>query len=424
VNDHGSIDTLRDGWLMIQNPPRMRLLIVVSELPWPPRRNGISLRFAPVIEYLSSRHEVDLVMLGHDAPTEPTPPAFLRCSAVSYLSPDKKAISVGMRKLRTILTGLHPHGEPFGAIRHEDWSGAIRSLIEHIDRVDPAVILWAADYQVALAIHKSTPRPRFVFDLVDSRTLYSKRLQRRFGFLKLVNAYTTWKWSRIERHIIESVDATIYISHADSSTVMSAKHENVFVVPNGVYIEDALHEPHDYGRDTAVIGFLGNMSYPPNVDAVQRLVKRVLPLVLLRNPDVRVLIIGRDPAPSIESLRSERVTLTGSVPEIWSSLSRVDAFVFPMTSGAGLQNKILDAMHAGIPVVTSSLAWESIRATPDTEILVADTDEELALRTTRLLEDESLRRAIGSAGMEFVNRTFGWPVAFAKYEAALLGKPP
>jgi glycosyltransferase involved in cell wall biosynthesis len=161
------------------------------------------------------------------------------------------------------------------------------------------------------------------------------------------------------------------------------------------------------------------MSYEPNVHAAHRLVERVLPAVLLRHPDARVLIIGRNPAPSVQSLRSERVTISGTVAEIWSFMAKVDAFVFPMASGAGLQNKILEAMYAGIPVVTSSLSWESVRAAHGVEILVADTDDQIALRTTELLLDTAYRRAVGISGREFVKRSFGWPEALRQYELVL-----
>jgi len=325
----------------------------------------------------------------------------------------------GIRKLRTILAGLDPNGEPFGAIRHQDWSRAVAFLIQRINRANYHVVLWAADYKVGLAIRRATPKPRFVFDLVDSWTLHSRRSRRRFGLLKIAGSYTTWKCMRIERRIRDAVDASIYISAADSQAVKSTRPENVFVVPNGVYVDDAVPKEHDYDRSTSIIGFLGNMSYEPNVHAAHRLVERVLPAVLLRHPDARVLIIGRNPAPSVQSLRSERVTISGTVAEIWSFMAKVDAFVFPMASGAGLQNKILEAMYAGIPVVTSSLSWESVRAAHGVEILVADTDDQIALRTTELLLDTAYRRAVGISGREFVKRSFGWPEALRQYELVL-----
>lgn len=400
------------------------LLVVVCELPWPPRRNGLSLRFAPIVEYLSARHVVDLIVLGDDPPLESAAVAFGRCRDISYLSPDQKTMPMAIRKLRTTLAGLHPNGEPFGAIRHQDWSRAIESLIQRINSANYHVVLWAADYKVGLAIRRALPKPRLVFDFVDSWTLHSKRMRRRFGFLKMAASYTTWKWARTERRVRDAADASIYISAADSRAVKSTRPENVFVVPNGVYVDGAVPKEHDYERNASVIGFLGNMSYEPNVHAAHRLVERILPHVLLRSPDARVLIIGRDPTPSVQSLRSERVTVSGTVAEIWPFMAKVDVFVFPMASGAGLQNKILEAMYAGIPVVTSSLSWESVRAASGVEILVADTDSQIAHRTTELLSDTAYRRSVGISGREFVRRAFGWPEALRRYELVLFGTEP
>jgi glycosyltransferase involved in cell wall biosynthesis len=409
---------------MVEIQSQVPLLVVVPELPWPPRRNGLSLRFAPIVEYLSARYVVDLIVLGDDPPFESTPSAFGRCRDIRYLSPDQATRSVGIRKLRTILAGLDPYGEPFGAIRHQDWSRAVEILIRQINRANYHVVLWVADYKVGLAIRRATPKPRFVFDFVDSWTLHSRRSRWRFGLLKIAGSYTTWKWMRIERRVRDAVDASIYISAVDSQAVKSTGPENVFVIPNGVYVDDAVLKEHDYDRSTSVIGFLGNMSYEPNIHAAHRLIEQVLPRVLLRHPDARVLIIGRNPAPSVQSLRSERVTLSGTVAEIWPFMAKVDAFVFPMASGAGLQNKILEAMYARIPVVTSSLSWESVRAAPGVEILVADTDDQMALRTTELLLDTAYRRAVGTSGGEFVRRAFGWPEALRRYELVLFGAEP
>ena len=117
----------------------------------------------------------------------------------------------------------------------------------------------------------------------------------------------------------------------------------VHVVPNGIFHADA----PPLARASAankVIGFLGDMSYGPNISAALRLAERIFPRIRSRLGDATLLIIERDPVPSIRRLDGPAISVTGTVENIWPYVARANIFVFPMFEESGLQNKILEAM--------------------------------------------------------------------------------
>ncbi len=113
------------------------------------------------------------------------------------------------------------------------------------------------------------------------------------------------------------------------------------------------------------------MSYEPCISAALRLAERIFPRIRSRLGDATLLIIGRDPVPSIRRLDGAAISVTGTVENIWPYVVSANIFVFPMFEGSGLQNKILEAMYAGVPVVTTPIAAASIGATSGEQLLVA-----------------------------------------------------
>jgi glycosyltransferase involved in cell wall biosynthesis len=155
---------------------------------------------------------------------------------------------------------------------------------------------------------------------------------------------------------------------------------SVAVVPNGV---DAGPAPRTKGVDAAgpVLAFLGSYDAEANVDAAERLVREVLPLV----PGGRVLLIGRDPSPRVLALAGPTVEVTGTVPDVATALAGAAVFVAPIQRGRGVRNKVLEAMAAGLPVVGTSLALQGIGASAG--VLEAETAREQADAVLRLLAD-------------------------------------
>ena len=236
---------------------------------------------------------------------------------------------------------------------------------------------------------------------------------------RTLTKYISWKWRRLERKVRQAFDATIYVSSVDARTVGSDDMARVHVVPNGIYHADAppLAKASESNK---VIGFLGDMSYLPNISAALRLAERIFPRIRSTLGDATLLIIGRDPAPSIRLLDGAAISVTGTVENIWPYIASANIFVFPMFEGAGLQNKILEAMYAGVPIVTTSIAATSIGATSGEQLLVAESDDEIAAQAIKLLSDPAYANRLAEDARTFVMREFSWAAILPRY-AAIVG---
>lgn len=394
------------------------LLFVLPSVPWPIRRNGISLRFAPIIGYLAQRYELDVLVLSREDEPLPSGSLLEQCHAWDFVRVPGTTLPRWLNRIKFVYFGLSPWGPPVYSL--QDAGGRLQSaLLSYLAQKDYSVIVWAADYlEVAFRIRRRYPQPRFVIDVVDSPALYAFRKASTNLFVRMVTRYDSWKWHRLERRAREAFDATIYVSKVDAQVVRTGPKARIHVVPNGIFHADAppLARPVASGR---IIGFLGNMAYPPNISAALRLAQRIFPRIQTRLGDATLLIIGRDPAPAISQLEGPGIRVTGTVDNIWSYIAQANVFVFPMFEGTGLQNKILEAMYAGVPVVTTTIAASGLGASNGEQLVVADTDDEIANQAVKLLFDSHYSAGLAERARAFVLREFSWPAILPRYEAII-----
>jgi polysaccharide biosynthesis protein PslH len=397
-------------------PPR--LLLVLPVVPWPLRRDGIALRFAPIVDHLARRYELDLLILAEGAESPERHGPLELCRSVTVIQVPVVSLPKLARKLKVAWSGLAPWSPPFGASRHFALRKLRRQVAGYLEREPYAVVIWAAGYlDVARRIRSRYPNVRFVLDMIDSPTLVIARAAMARPQRRWLLRYTEWKWRRLERRVQDIFDDSIYISPVDARAARRAPPPQVHVIPNGVSFADAPVSFPAAAHDSRLIGFLGDMSYQPNISAVLRLARSILPQILLNVDDVRLLIIGRDPAPAVRALESATITVTGTVTDIWSYIARATVFVFPMFEGAGLQNKILEAMYAEVPVVTTTSAAAGVGAIDGEHLLLGDTDEAIAAHTLRVLRDHRYAQRLVARAKQFVVREFDWQRILPRYEA-------
>jgi glycosyltransferase involved in cell wall biosynthesis len=154
--------------------------------------------------------------------------------------------------------------------------------------------------------------------------------------------------------------------------------------------------------------FLGALNRPQNVESVRYLWEKVWPAVRERVPDAEFRVAGGGLPRDLEREMSEdpRVVLTGFVENIEQEYKSASVFVAPILTGGGVIVKILDALAAGVPVVTTNYGNEGIRAKEGEEVLVADNPEDFSRAVLLVLEDARFRTGIGDAGSRFVEKIF------------------
>jgi polysaccharide biosynthesis protein PslH len=197
---------------------------------------------------------------------------------------------------------------------------------------------------------------------------------------------------------------------------------HVKVLPNGVDLDYFF--PSTEKREPATLVFTGKMSYHANVAAVDRFVKEVMPRIWARRPEVRLWIVGKDPSRKVRELGrpwtaegtngagpgkgDPRIQITGTVDDIRPFLHKATLAVAPIQYGAGIQNKVLEALSCGTPVVTTPKAVMGLAARQGEDLVVAESGQPLAEAIVWLLNHPRKQRSLQVAGRQFVETHHHW----------------
>ncbi|MEK7211201.1 MAG: glycosyltransferase family 4 protein, partial [Patescibacteria group bacterium] len=152
--------------------------------------------------------------------------------------------------------------------------------------------------------------------------------------------------------------------------------------------------------------FSGVMFYQPNIDAALYLIREIMPKIRHK---IELRIVGREPAAAvIEAAKADdRIIVTGTVQDMVAEYQAADVFIAPMISGAGIQNKILQALSCGLPVVATSMCVDAFPETPD-GVLSGDTADQIANLVEKLIENQTDRKQLGGRGRMFIEKNWSW----------------
>jgi sugar transferase (PEP-CTERM/EpsH1 system associated) len=227
---------------------------------------------------------------------------------------------------------------------------------------------------------------------------------------------------RYEEEIAASFEQCFFVSMSEARLFQQRVNDRpVGVVPNGVDLE--YFAPTGDGRvlprEPAVI-FAGSMDYLPNIDAVEYFCDQILPLVQTALPQTRFYIVGRSPTRRVTRLGCRsNVTVTGSVPDIRPYLANARVAVAPFRIARGVQNKILEAMAMGLPVVATSAAFQGIQASENNGVRIVNEPGSFARAVVRFLENTLLQRQCSLAARQFVELHHRWEDSARKLDRLL-----
>jgi glycosyltransferase involved in cell wall biosynthesis len=161
----------------------------------------------------------------------------------------------------------------------------------------------------------------------------------------------------------------------------------------------------------------GKMSYHANITMVVGFVQDIMPQVWETHPDVQVWIVGKDPPQKLQALaQNPNIHVTGTVDDIRPYLQKATLSASPISYGAGIQNKVLEAMACATPVIATPQAVSALGVKAGEELLVASDANSFAENVIALLEEPERREEIGKAGRRFVERNHDWAVIAARLE--------
>jgi hypothetical protein len=191
--------------------------------------------------------------------------------------------------------------------------------------------------------------------------------------------------------------------------------------PNGVDADYFSPDPRAAGAyDPDTVSFIGRMDYYPNQECMLRFCKEVWPILRRERGTMKLVIVGADPSPQIRSLGSmPGITVTGSVVDVRPHIRASAVMVAPLAIARGTQNKILEAMAMGVPVVTSSAAAGGVDAEADKHFLVADTPEQTAAAILRIAGDRDEHDRLAKAGRERMLSHHAWPRSMQRLDGII-----
>ncbi len=387
----------------------MNLLALTARLPYPPDR-GDRLRAYHFLRTLSREHDITLLsFIANESERQHIPALQTFCHAIHvvHLPAWRSALSAGSNLWRPL---------PLQALYYR--SAHMQALVRRVLSEKHYEIAYVHLFRMAQYLAEGKVLPYRIVDLTD---VISKEITRSLPYRstrsRWLYAIERPRIARYEAHIAQRFEETWLISPADRDELAQrAPHANLQVVTNGVDTEK-LHPTGERPRPNSLL-FVGHLRVFHNMDAAQQLAREILPRVQREIPSVSLTLVGADPHPEIQALENlPGVSVPGFVPDLNAALNRHAVFVSPLRFAAGIQNKVLEAMAAGRPVVTTSLVNEGLGAEPGTHLLLADTPQESARQVVHLLRHPALAEDLGRAARTFVQARFSWEGALRRVNA-------
>lgn len=272
-------------------------------------------------------------------------------------------------------------------------------------------------------------RQRFIMDFCDMDSAkfadYSGA-----GPMRWVHGREADKLQAFERETAARADVSLFVSEAERQLFagkVALPNADIRAITNGInvdFYDPAADFPEAGPPEAPLLVFTGQMDYRPNVEAVAAFADDVFPVLLRQRPDLRFVIVGRNPAPAVLRL-AERpgVIVTGSVPDVRTWLKAASVVVAPLRIARGIQNKVLEAMAMARPVVASAGAFEGIDAVPGRDLIVADSSEEQSAAILTLLADPAAAAEMGAAARRRMQARYRWEATLAPLTELLTQKP-
>lgn len=382
----------------------MDLLFLAHRAPFPPDR-GDKIRSYHVLRHLAARARVHLIAFG-ETPADQVPPPALAATLASWTVVPRGG-SRGMAALRALATG-----RPVSLAAFD--SAAFRKAVDAVLARHPVAATYVFSGQMAQYL--SPAHPRTIMDFVDVDSAKFAELGTRGPpALRWLMRREARLLGAFERQVAARVEASLFVSDAEAALFRrGGATGTIRTVENGIdadAFDPATTRPVDEAGPLLV--FTGQMDYRPNIDAVVRFARDILPAI----PDTRFAIVGRAPSAEVRALASDRVIVTGEVADTRPWLAAASVCVAPLLLARGIQNKVLEAMAMARPVVASTAAAEGIDH--GGSVRVADDPADVAAAIATLLDDPAAARTLGEAARARVLTRYAWPAALAPLDGLI-----
>ncbi len=388
----------------------MKILFITPRFPYPPH-GGDKLRAFNFIKYLSQKHSIYLIsFIESEKELEYIAPMKEYCVNVEtiLLKPIQSYINCLLYSLSFV---------PFQVAyyRHRRMKDKIRKVInrEKIDGIYIHLLRMAQYVKDVKGINR-------ILDLTDSLSLSLKRSLKFRNHLFFIFYFIEWlKIMIYEPKIIKYFNRCLLVSNVDKEANKPLKQaNNVTVISNGVDFEYFSPTGKQYNLNSIV--FIGNLHSFPNRDAVLYFYGNVFPLIKKEIPGIKLYVVGINPSKKILELAKDKsVIITGGVDDSRPYLSDAAVMVCPIRVATGMQNKILEAMAMGLPVISTSIATLWVDRKEGSGVLIADTAVEFAKKVIEGIKNKNLREKLSINARKLVAENYDWNKNIKKLELLL-----
>ncbi|MFM7682828.1 MAG: glycosyltransferase [Bacteroidota bacterium] len=366
----------------------MRLVVLASRIPFPLDK-GDKLRLFHQLSFLSKHHEICLICLSEDN-TNSVPEELNSITSEIHFIPIPK-----WRIYLNLILAIF-NQTPF-QVAYFKQRNAKKKISEIIKKFKPnhiyCQLIRTAYYALdQIEISKS-------IDYMDALSKAAERRSETSRFLKKI--FWTEEAIRVKKYEAKCFlhfQNHFVISDQDKSYLNFASPSPIIVIPNGVHL--TTEQMKDKICDVL---FVGNMSYPPNIIAAELLAK-----IAQQSSNTLFHIAGVNPNTRLLKLEQSNFKIVGGVPNVFEYYAQAKIFVAPMTIGAGMQNKILEAMASSLPVITTSLAANAFQNLDESAVIIEDDFNKYPEIIQSYLIDEELRKGHGKKNLEYVSKLYSW----------------
>ncbi|MDK4805110.1 MAG: TIGR03087 family PEP-CTERM/XrtA system glycosyltransferase [Novosphingobium aromaticivorans] len=385
------------------------ILFLAHRIPFPPDR-GDKIRSHHVLRALAAMAPVHVACLADNA-DDMAHEGELEALAASHCLVRRRASLVGAGLVALVT------GQPLSLTAFS--SGRLARYVRKVLAERPISAIYVFSGQMARYV-PARFAGRVVMDFVDVDSAKFAQYARRPTPAAPAYMREAWLLRRFEARVARHATTSLFVSEEEAALFRArlgprrAAQCDVRAMGNG--IDTGLFDPAGVAPAPEMtsagpqIVFTGQMDYPPNVEAAIHFARHVMPLVRGRFPAAQFNVVGRAPARSVCALDGENgVLVTGAVPDVRPWLAGADLVVAPLALARGVQNKVLEAMAMGRPVLLSPQAATGLAGSDGTHFALSPiASEELAARVVRLLSDPRRGQAMGRAARALVCERYGW----------------
>jgi sugar transferase (PEP-CTERM/EpsH1 system associated) len=385
----------------------MRLLLLTHRLPYPPHK-GEKIRSLNMLRWLAQRHEVVLASTVDD-PQD--------VDHVWELDPLLKAlayerIDTGGRKVRSALAVLRRGSISVAAF----YSPALQRKVDELIEAQQIEAVLCCSSPMAEYVFRSRHRQRLrglvkVMDLIDVDSYkWRQYAEDTRGLMAFVYRYEARRLAAYEQRIARGFDHLLVVSEEERRLFPGGAPVHLTAIGNGVDLEAFSPRYRSELKLTSpALVFTGVMDYRPNIDGVRWFAHEILPQVRAVVPGTHFYIVGSRPTAEVQALGAlPGVVVTGFVKDVRDYVAASSVCVVPLRLARGIQNKLLEALAMGRPVVTTAAAFEGARAVAGRDLLVAGNPMEFATAVIALLQDPAGAALLGRHARRFAEKHCSW----------------